>query len=397
MPEEATIVIDWNTSGHHPMYLREYALAFAEKGLKVLVLSPDPPALSPMPECVIWRKIPTIQWMKQRQYFGMPFARWLFAREIAAVVRLAESTHDIRCSRIFFGCFHENQSKLSTRIISTLGLPSAGLYVQASLFHAGKHLLQCKVRQKVEELLKQPLLDTIFMLDEAMMATVSSYSGKEVVLLPDITDCSTAENDPLPEKLGLVPKTRPVLGLLGHLRPSKGVAEMIEFARSVPELDVTFLLAGSCRWQEFAPAEEEMIKRAVAEDSRILFHPERIPEETSYNALVQVCDVLWAVYRDSPHSSNTLAKAAFFERPVVVADGHLMASRTRRYKLGAVVTPGNPEALRSALVPILADPSAWRAANPPHWEDFRRENSNARFRERLREWAGSGQDAGAMT
>jgi glycosyltransferase involved in cell wall biosynthesis len=392
MPEEATIVIDWNTSGHHPMYLREYALAFAEKGLKVLVLSPDPPALVPMPDCVIWRETPTIQWMKQRQFFGMPFARWLFARQIATVVRLAESSHNIRCSRIFFGCFHENQSKLSTRIISTLGLPSAGLYVQASLFHTGKHLLQCKVRHKVEELLKQPLLDTIFMLDEAMMETVGSYSGKKVVLLPDITDCSTAEYDPLLEKLGLVPKTRPVLGLLGHLRPSKGVAEMIAFARSVPDLDVTFLLAGSCRWDEFPPEEEEMIKRAVAEDSRILFHPERIPKETSYNALVQACDVLWAVYRDNPHSSNTLAKAAFFERPVVVADGHLMARVTRRYASGGVVKPENPEELKSTLLPMLADPTGWLAAHPPRWEEFRSEYSIERFRKCLRVWACSGKE-----
>ena len=377
------------------MYLREYTLAFAEHNLPVLVLSPEPPALDPLPKCVIWREIPTVQWMKQRQFFGMPFARWLFARRVRSIIRKVEASSGVRCRRVFFGCFHENQSKLSTRILWTLALPSAGLYVQAAIFHAGKHLQHCKLRYKVEELLKQPLLDTIFMLDEAMMDTVASYSGKRVVFLPDISDCSTPDNDSLAEKLGLVPKTRPVLGLLGHLRPSKGVTEMISFARSVPDLDATFLLAGSCRWAEFPPEEEEMIKRAVAEDPRIIFHPERIPEEKSYNALIRACDVLWAIYRDSPHSSNTLAKAAFFERPIVVADGHLMARITRRYALGGVVEPGKPAAIKSTLFPMLADPDGWLAAHPPRWEEFRCEHSNERFRQSLREWAFAGNDGHA--
>jgi len=130
-----------------------------------------------------------------------------------------------------------------------------------------------------------------------------------------------------------------------------------------------------------------MIKRAVSEDKRIIFHPERIPEETSYNALVQACDVLWAVYRNSPHSSNTLSKAAFFERPVIVAAGHLMADRNSRYSLGSVVPAGDSNALRDALVPMLTNPQEWLATHPPRWQEFREDHSNQKFRERLREWA----------
>lgn len=368
------------------MYLREYVTAFMEKGLPVLVLSPEPPEVDPAP-CVFWRRIPTVGWMKKRRFFGMPFARWLFARHVASAVREAEASEGIRCKRIFFGCFHEHQSKLSYRLMSTMGIAAAGLYVQAVMFHSGKHLKNCKARHRVEALLKHPLLDTIFMLDEAMMETVASYSGKKVVLLPDSTDCSTGDHDDLLGKLGLLPKSRPVLGLLGHLRPSKGVAEMLSFARSVPELEATFLVAGSCRWIEFKPEEEEFIKRAIAEDPRIVFHPERISGETSYNALVKACDVLWAVYRDSPHSSNTLAKAAFFEKPMIVADGYLMGLLTRKYALGAVVDGNDADALGRALLPMLADTRGWLAAHPPRWEEFRKDHSNERFRERLREWA----------
>lgn len=387
----AVAIIDWNISGHHSTYLREYVLAFAEKNIPVVVLSPWRPAHDALQASVVWREIPTIAWLKKRQMLGIGVARWLFARRVAAEMRVAEASLGHRCSRVFFGCLYENQAKLTVQVMSVLGLPAAGLYLQAGVFHLGKHLVRCKLARKVERLFKHPRLERLYMLDEGMIKTVADFSGKPVVCLPDITDYTIDETDVLPEQLGLIPKTRPVLGLLGHLRPSKGVAEMIDFARSVPDLDATFLLAGSCRWEEFPAVEEERIKRTVAEDPRIIFHPERIPAETSYNALVRACDVLWAVYRDCPHSSNTLAKAAFFERPVVVADGHLMARVTRRYALGEVVEPANPEALRSKLVPMLTAPMAWLAEHQPHWEDFRHEQSNACFRERLRAWAVSSQ------
>jgi glycosyltransferase involved in cell wall biosynthesis len=315
----------------------------------------------------------------------MPIARWLFARRLLKVLRQAERSFGVSCSRVFFGCFHENQSKIITRAISTLRLPASGLYVQAGIFHSEKYLTRCKLTRKVERLFKHELLKKIFMLDEEKMNVVANFSGKPVQYLPDITDCSVDDSDPLPRQLGLEPKIRPIIGLLGHLRPSKGIRELISFARSTPDLDVSFLLAGSCRWEEFETEDVKYIKQAIQEDSRIVFHPERIPTETSYNALVRACDVLWAVYRDCPHSSNTIAKAAFFEKPVVVAEGYLMARQTRKYRLGEVVPRDEPSPLKKALSQMLNDPEGWRTRNNPRWLDFRREMSNESFRSLLRE------------
>jgi hypothetical protein len=385
-PRNAVAIVDWNISGHHPTYLREYTLAFSEQNIPVVVLSPEPPNIAPLPPCVVWKKIPTVTWMKRRQLVGMPIARRLFARRLLKVLKQAERTFGVSCTRVFFGCFHENQSKIIIRAISTLRLPASGLYVQAGIFHSGKYLTSCKLTRKVERLLKHELLEKIFMLDEEKMDVVANFSGKPVQYLPDITDCSVDDFDPLLRQLGLEPKIRPIIGLLGHLRPSKGIRELISFARSTPDLDVTFLLAGSCRWEEFESEDVEYIKRAIDEDSRIVFHPARIPSEASYNALVRACDVLWAVYRDSPHSSNTIAKAAFFEKPVLVADGYLMARITQRYALGQVVASDSMESIRAALLPMISDPHGWLAANPPLWYEFRKACSNECFRDRLRNW-----------
>lgn len=385
-------IVDWNASGHHLTYLREYVLAFAERNVPVVVMSPEPPAIDPWPPSVVWREIPTIAWIKQRKFLGSSLARWRFARRLAHNLSEAEASLGTRCGRVLFGCFYENQAKIATRVMSTLGLPCAGLYLQAGLFHSASHRLGGKRTRSMRRLLQHGLLDTIFMLDGAMAASVSEFSGKPVVGLPDVTDCSIDENHPLPASLGIRPGGPPVIGLLGHLRPSKGVAEMIAFARSEPALDVSFLFAGSCDWHNFSPAEQHTIQQACSEDPRIIFHPKRIPDEAGYNALVRCCDVLWAVYRDSPHSSNTLAKAAFFERPIVVADGFQMASQTRHYRLGEVVSPGDAAALRAALLPMLEDPAGWRARNSPRWAEFREEKSNERFRKLLADWPSDASD-----
>jgi len=378
-------IIDWNAGGHHLTYLREYVLAFAERDIPTVVMSPQPPAIDPFPASAVWMEIPTISWIKERKSAGTAIARWRYARHLASVMRKAEESLGKRCARELLGCLYENQAKIANRVISTLGLPCAGLYLQAGIFHSGEHLGGGKLARNMRYLLRHRLLENVFMLDEEMADAVSDLCGKPVIVLPDVTDCSIADDHPLPGQLGIPVGKRPVIGLLGHLRPSKGVTDLIAFARSEPLLNACFLFAGSCDWNDFSLSDKEAIQTACAEDPRIIFHPERIPDETGYNALVKSCDVLWAVYRDTPHSSNTLAKAAFFERPVVVADGHMMARQTRDYRLGEVVPLGDPSSLKKALSPMLMDPEGWRARNNPRWPDFRNDMSNERFRGLLRD------------
>jgi len=381
----AVAIIDWNVSGHHATYLREYILSFVERSTPVIILSPEKPSLDKFGEICVWREIPTILWMKKLKHLGTPFARWLFARRIAAAMRDAEAELEVKCVHALFGCFYENQAKLAVRVITKINLPASGLYLHAGIFHSGAYLRKNRTTHKVLTLFKHPQLRVIYMLDEGTINKVAEFSEKQTALLPDITDYSTDNADPLPANLGLIPKKRPVIGLLGHLRPSKGVSEFVAFARSVPDLDVTFLLAGYCSWDEFPPEEKESIQQVLANDSRFIFYPHRIPKETSYNALIQSCDILWAVYRDCPHSSNTLAKAAFFQKPVVVAEGHLMARITRRFGLGIIVPTDAPEKFKKLLLQLVNNTPEWLKNNPPNWSAFRNENSNENFRKKIYE------------
>ncbi len=60
--------------------------------------------------------------------------------------------------------------------------------------------------------------------------------------------------------------------------------------------------------------------------------------------MIDAADVVFCAFDDFPFSSNTLTKAAVFEKPVVVSEGYLMAERVRSYRTGEVVPQGNAEA-----------------------------------------------------
>ena len=158
---------------------------------------------------------------------------------------------------------------------------------------------------------------------------------------------------------------------------------MAELALRPDARDLAFLFAGGVIWPVFNAEQRALFVRAVSEGPAVIYHGERVPDERAYNSLVQACDVLFAAYVDFPHSSNTLTKAAVFEKPIIVSDGHLMAARVREYRLGEVVPQGDAEAALRAIRRIVDDLPGWREKNKPRWAEYRERHSVARLNEAL--------------
>jgi hypothetical protein len=51
--------------------------------------------------------------------------------------------------------------------------------------------------------------------------------------------------------------------------------------------------------------------------------------------------MIFAVYKDFPHSSNLLSKAAFFKKPIMVSSKYYMGSEVDEYQLGFSVSEDN--------------------------------------------------------
>ncbi len=56
-----------------------------------------------------------------------------------------------------------------------------------------------------------------------------------------------------------------------------------------------------------------------------------------------------ASYQNFYHSSNTLTKAALFNKPVIVSKGYLMEELAVKYQLGIAIEENNAEMLISAI------------------------------------------------
>jgi hypothetical protein len=110
--------------------------------------------------------------------------------------------------------------------------------------------------------------------------------------------------------------------------------------------DYFIVLAGAVQWTGFSPEEKSLLEQ-VSQKENVWAHLKRIPTECAYNGIIRACDLLVAAYRDFPHSSNTVTKAATFEKPIIVTKGGLMAKRVNSFQLGLVID-------RSESVPLLA-------------------------------------------
>jgi len=265
--------------------------------------------------------------------------------------------------------------------LARLDRPSIGLYLHAGVFHAGGGEARGRRAPEVLRLLRHSKLWCILMLDEGMAEAVGKASGKPVLIVPDLADDSALEDTEWPDLAVLPPRESrlPVVGLLGHLRPTKGVVEMARLAVEHPELPVLFLFAGEFTESSFSAEDREWIARARAMKGRVFFFEGRIPSEAAYNAFVVACDILWAVYPNIPHSSNTLTKAALFEKPVLVAEGHLMARRVREFGLGRVVDWRDTHLIAKEIGALLEDMATGRVVREARWAAYREQHSEGRL------------------
>ena len=101
------------------------------------------------------------------------------------------------------------------------------------------------------------------------------------------------------------------------------------------------------------------------------------------NEAVMVSDILFAAYRDFPNSSNLLTKAAFYQKPILVSDGHLMAERVKKYKMGEVVDEGNIVQICATLCRML-DPKYFdKLKEQARWDEYYKNHSVVKLREAM--------------
>jgi glycosyltransferase involved in cell wall biosynthesis len=198
-----------------------------------------------------------------------------------------------------------------------------------------------------------------------------------VILFPDLADAAAPRADYGPARaITAQAQGQTTVGLLGSLDHRKGIGTLLEVARQARSTPYFFAMVGQFSRAEFKPAELRAVMAAIkAQPANCFFHLDVMPREAEFNAVINTFDIVFAAYLQFPCSSNMLAKAALFRKPLIVSDGFYMAEQVRRYGLGLVVPEGDPAACLAAIATLVQRSPAAIATMEQGMAQYLRDNS----------------------
>ena len=154
---------------------------------------------------------------------------------------------------------------------------------------------------------------------------------------------------------------------------------LLEVARQTVEETYFFVFAGSLAEHTFTAQELTNIQNLVDSDlSNCFFYFDAIPDGAPFNALVDLCDILFAAYEKFPHSSNILTKTAILEKPVIVSKKFCMAERVEKFQLGLSIDEGDVGQCIEAIQYLCRQLEEGKIQ--PNFEDYRHLHSTEKLK-----------------
>lgn len=386
------VLVEYSMSGHHRAWLLQFARSFLDQGCRVTCLCPEPGwmerelandarASSFSAAALDARSFEGIPVMRLRNAAGA-LARWrAAARAIPAALKGAKP--DLVFFAMFDGLFEFGVTPwLVDRLFP---YPWAALY-----FHPGyDRKTRRSILPRSDAALRAGWCRAVAVLDEGAAESLRRYvRPKPVITFPDFIVPAEERLLPPPswiEEIRGRAGDRTVVVAAGSLTPRKGISTLMRLARRAEARDFFFVFAGRLAAESFEPADAAMWKRAIAEPpENCLLRLGTIAADSEFNRLIAASDVVYAAYHDFRHSSNLLAKAARFGRPIIVSRGFCMEERVRRFSLGEVVGQDDEAGLLAALGKLRRE-SRSGAGPARDAAGYLREHSIPRLEERLRE------------
>lgn len=388
---QCIVLIDGFDNGHHLTYLRLYAKTLLERGHTVIELLPDPDKVLPWFEQTCPSHLdrlflasyvpPSVHSPSWRlRSFVEPIMRWRCA---ARAVRDALKRFDVPRVDFVHFLWLDDYIVGASRMAAVL-LPWVFPFRWTGLFFHPWHLRIAGGETRCESVAAESVLRArncigVAILDHGVAATLEQNVLRPVVAFPDATDEGVAQYPPTClAQIRERAKGRKIVGLLGHLSRRKGIRTFMKASRECKNDDWLFLLLGAMGESEKDALTAE--DRACLEDAlagrvaNICVVPERIEDETEFNAVVCECDALFAAYEMFAHSSGLVTKAGVFRKPIIVSKGYYMQEVVEKYRLGVAIDQEDSRAVLGVL-DMLTDPVEFeRHVGVPDYEGFMRAN-----------------------
>lgn len=190
------------------------------------------------------------------------------------------------------------------------------------------------------EIYKEPFCQAVLLLNERMTGVLNQrFPNTNFIKFPDFIE--TIEIDELPVLCRtLLEKAngRKIFLFPGRMIPKRN---FICFLKIAMHLDTKYWMPcaiGELDHSYYNQEEWEFIQKSIENTPELLVIQDR-PSDLELNALIKIADLLWLAYKNHPHSSNMLTRAATYQTAVVATAGSLIAYRVDKYDMGIVVNP----------------------------------------------------------
>lgn len=362
--------------GHRPMYLHQFAQVIWELGHQAVIFCPEP---GQMTELLAAGSSGNASRTEVREYIWPPepsggYTRWAdrqtalqrlkhLHRTMSFYERQARQSLDLA----FFSCLDKYAGHYLARMDWNRSFPRPffGIYYDYT-----RHLSIRRNRNWLRRLYWDPS-DALHarkcrglgVFDDALIAPlIARLKNKRILEWPEITDESYTGPTALSRQIIQRANGRRIIGLLGCLSPGKALFDLIDVFNSLPRQDYFLLLAGPLSKEWFPPKELVRFQGFLScLPENCFIHLESVKDGAEFNALVNICDLMWLATHNFPYSSNRLTKAALFQVPVLVASGGLMARQVLEYNLGHVA----PLEDNAGMAAFLQTPRTYDLKNDP--------------------------------
>lgn len=349
-------LVDPISGGHHEMYLRLYSETLRKLGYTVWIFTCHPDAFKLMTSISIYRlwNNPSVRSNLPVITFFTEFFRTLgYWRDVRTTLQRAEKSVGRKPKLVFFTWLDSQLHPLIPSWFIDLIFP----YTWSGLYFHPRHLRIPLTGWKShiidpDSVLRARHCSSVAVLDEGIAGKLSQELHKHVFSFPDVTDVTLPKTMPkivkeIKEKAG----KREIIGIFGSIERRKCVINFINLAKSIYGKKYYFLFTGPIHQYTFTKKEEEMIKKFVILPLKNCYIvPYRIPSEEVLNSMINNVSIVSALYRDFPHSSNLLTKAAVFNKPVIGIEQGCIGERINKFSLGATTTSFSTKSILQALI-----------------------------------------------
>lgn len=364
------LVIDPDTSGHHPNYLGLVASAFSEAGLKVTVAADlSNTAVQQQLSGQLWTAVD----------FRVPSQRGAVVRDLDLVRdqlfywrRCRELIRSLQAQgwqgRVFFPYLD--------RIVHAIGLlgspgravPASGILMRPQ-FGARQASASFKRRLRQRGLsaifrraARRGQLEQVCVIDPLTAAdTRAAIEGTALRLteLVDPADCFRTRPQAEARALLGLPAEGHLVLVYGEIARRKAVAELLAALALRPAFGTALVVGRS--GQDLG----DSLLAAVGQDrpllQRLMIRIDRRVTDEEERLAFEASDSVWVAYHDHPGMSGVLVQAGQMGLPVLGCAAGAIGMYCRDQAVGLPVDPRSGDQVLAALDRISADPSAFAA------------------------------------